>query len=197
MYAGDETLQDSGYESLPVGEVSTADRAARCKSLARTEGCSFYARGCNFRRKGPPVERAPTDSLPPFTTAEPLPRLSNNETLLPPVTTRSWTRRNSRRGLDHHRDQRARGGERGRRDGPVLGLRKGQELALEPGPQDWFRQGQCSCLHFDGATSIVLYRSSSVARTEIAQVTCQRPEGSSVAATRHQIPIIPATGHRS
>ncbi|GAA5957114.1 hypothetical protein JCM8115_003961 [Rhodotorula mucilaginosa] len=26
---GDETLQDSGYESLPVGEESTADRAAR------------------------------------------------------------------------------------------------------------------------------------------------------------------------
>jgi hypothetical protein len=41
VYAGDETLQDSGYESLPVGEESTADRAARCKSLARTRRLLF------------------------------------------------------------------------------------------------------------------------------------------------------------
>lgn len=38
VYAGDETLQDSGYESLPIGEVSTADRAARCKSLEQSRG---------------------------------------------------------------------------------------------------------------------------------------------------------------
>ena len=41
VYAGDETLQDSGYESLPVGEESTADRAARCKFLARTRRLLF------------------------------------------------------------------------------------------------------------------------------------------------------------
>lgn len=89
-----------------------------------------------------------------------------------PVTTRFRTRRNSRRGLDHYRHQRARGGERGRRDGPVLGLRKGQELALKPRPQDWFRQGQCSLPTLLSATFILIYQPSSATRADAGLDTC-------------------------